>query len=249
MRGTGVFSGSMDVDEFMAFLETRPDEERWHLIEGVAVMMPPPSVADQRIVSNLCHLLNTAFDASPLDLFAYPGLGVRTPSAKNFQPEPDVVVLPGVAGYNLYSENFCFVAEVLSPSNSRTEIDLKLRRYREAPENLYAVVIEPREFMVEIHARRRVAARRAERPLRYHRDAGVRLALYGRRTRSRHAARSATRLQKNCDVILAAARSSSSSPLPLRERARSQPPPNRRQCISPGGASSEASSCSALRAT
>jgi len=148
------FSGSMDVDEFMAFLETRPDEERWDLIEGVAVMMAPPSVAHQRIVSNLCHLLNTAFDASHLDLFAYPGLGVRTPSAKNFQPEPVVVVLPGVAGYNLYSENFCFVAEVLSPSNTPTEIDLNLRRYREAPENLYAVVIEPREFMVEIHARR-----------------------------------------------------------------------------------------------
>ena len=49
------FSGSMDVDEFMAFLETRPDEERWDLIEGVAVMMAPPSVAHQRIVYNLCQ--------------------------------------------------------------------------------------------------------------------------------------------------------------------------------------------------
>jgi Uma2 family endonuclease len=46
------------------------------------------------------------------------------------------------------------VAEVLSPSNTRTEIGLKLRRYREAPDNLYAVVIEPREFLVEIHAKR-----------------------------------------------------------------------------------------------
>jgi len=45
------------------------------------------------------------------------------------------------------------VAEVLSPSNTRQEIDLKLRRYREAPDNLYAVVIEPREFLVEIHAK------------------------------------------------------------------------------------------------
>ena len=58
------------------------------------------------------------------------------------------------AGYNLYSESFQLVAEVLSPSNTRTEIDLKLRRYREAPDNLDAVVIEPREFLVEIHARR-----------------------------------------------------------------------------------------------
>jgi Uma2 family endonuclease len=125
------------------------------LIEGVAVMMAPPSVAHQRIVQNLCTILNAAFATGRLDLFAYPGLGVRTRSARNFQPEPDVVVLPGVAGYNLYSENFQFVAEVLSPSNARAEIDLKLRRYREAPENLYAVIIEPREFRVEIHSRAR----------------------------------------------------------------------------------------------
>ena len=46
-------------------------------------------------------------------------------------------------------------AEILSPSNRRTEIDLKLRRYREAAANLYALVIEPREFLVEIHAKNR----------------------------------------------------------------------------------------------
>jgi Uma2 family endonuclease len=146
-------SGNMDVDEFMAFLETRPDEEHWELIEGVAVMMAPASYAHQRIVSNMCTLLNSAFQAQHLDLFAYFDAGVRSPGVRNFQPEPDVVVVPGVAGYNLYSERFQLVAEVLSPTNTRREIDLKLRRYREAPENLYAVVIEPREFRVEIHAK------------------------------------------------------------------------------------------------
>jgi Uma2 family endonuclease len=62
--------------------------------------------------------------------------------------------VPGVAGYDLYSERFQLVAEVLSHTNARAEIGLKLRRYREAPRNLYAVVIEPREFLVEIYARR-----------------------------------------------------------------------------------------------
>jgi len=148
------FSGAMDVDEFMAFLETRPDEEHWDLIEGVAVMMAPPSYAHQRIAYNFCHLLNSAFAGQGLDLFAYFDAGVRNPGVKNFQPQPDVVVAPGVAGYDLYSERFRLVAEVLSPTNTRTEIDLKLRRYREAPDNLYAVVIEPREVRVEIYAKR-----------------------------------------------------------------------------------------------
>ncbi len=148
-------SGTMDVDEFMAFLETRPKGERWDLIEGVAVMMAPASYADQRIAYNLCNLLNSAFAAQRLDLFAYFDAGVRSPGVRNFQPQPDVVVVPGVAGYDLYSERFQLVGEVLSPSNTRTEIDLKLRRYREAPDNLYAVVIEPREFLVEIYAKNR----------------------------------------------------------------------------------------------
>jgi Uma2 family endonuclease len=147
-------SGTMDVDEFMAFLETRPDNERWDLIEGVAVMMAPPTYAHQRIASNLCSILNAVFAARRLDLFAYQRAGVRNPGLRNFQPEPDVVVVPGVAGYDLYSERFQLVAEVLSPSNTRAEIDFKLRRYREAPDNLYAVVIEPREFFVEVHAKR-----------------------------------------------------------------------------------------------
>jgi Uma2 family endonuclease len=148
------FSGTMDVDEFMAFLETRPDNERWDLIEGVAVMMAPPSYAHQRITRNLCELLNGAFATQGLDLFAYFESGIRNPGVRNFQPQPDVVVVPGVASYDCYSERFQLVAETLSPSNTRTEIDLKLRRYSEAPDNLYAVVIELREFLVEIHAKR-----------------------------------------------------------------------------------------------
>jgi Uma2 family endonuclease len=148
-------SGSMDVDEFMAFLETRPKGEHWDLIEGSAVMMAPPSYAHRRIAFNLCNLLNSAFTARRLDLFAYFDVGVRTPGVRNFQPQPDVAVVPGVSGYDLYSERFQLVAEVLSPSNTRQEIDLKLRRYREAPDNLYAMVIEPREFLVEIHAKNR----------------------------------------------------------------------------------------------
>lgn len=32
---------------------------------------------------------------------------------------------------------------------------MKLRRYREAPENLYVAVIEPRRFLAEVHAKSR----------------------------------------------------------------------------------------------
>jgi len=78
-------SGTMDVDEFMAFLETRPDNERWDLIEGVAVMMAPPSYAHQRITRNFCELLNSAFSSrasicSPIFLQASAILGFEISS-------------------------------------------------------------------------------------------------------------------------------------------------------------------------
>ena len=147
------YAGTMDVDEFMAFLEIRPKEERWHLIEGTAVMMAPPSLAHQRIALNLCELLNRAFAAQGHALYAYHEIAIRVPGVLNFQPEPDVVVAQGTAGYELYAEDFRLVAEILSPSNTRTEIELKLRRYREARGNLYAVVIDPRKLLVEVYAK------------------------------------------------------------------------------------------------
>jgi Uma2 family endonuclease len=147
-------SGTMDVNEFMVFLETRSHKERWDLIDGTAVMMAPPTYAHRRIVSNLCELLNRAFAARKFDLFAYMGAAIRSPGVRNFQPQPDAAVVPGIAGHNLYSERFQLVAEVLSLTNTRREIGLKLRRYREAPDNLYAVVIGAREFLAEIYSKR-----------------------------------------------------------------------------------------------
>jgi Uma2 family endonuclease len=148
-------TGVMDVDEFMAFLEMRPKEERWHLIEGNAVMMAPPSLAHQRIAQNFCELLNRAFAAQRSDLYAYHEIAIRLPGVINFQPEPDVVVASAAAGYELYAEDFRLVAEILSPSSTRREIELKLRRYREAPDNLYVVVIEPRRLLAEVYAKSR----------------------------------------------------------------------------------------------
>src|SRR5262245_26526805 len=118
-------------------------------------MMAPPSLADQRIALSFCELLNQNFVIQQRDLCAYHEMATRLPGLMNFQPEPDAVVVPGVSGYELYAERFLLVAEVLSPTNSRTEIGVKLLRYRESADNLYAIVIELRSFLVEVHARRR----------------------------------------------------------------------------------------------
>jgi Uma2 family endonuclease len=147
-------SRTMNVDEFMAFLETRPEGEHWDLIEGVAVMMAPAGTVHQRVACNFRDLLNAAFAAKDLDLYAYGEIGLRIPGVLDFQPEPDVTVVPGMPDV-YYVEHFQLAAEVLSPSNVRKLIDIKLRLYCQAPDNLYVAVIEPRKFWAEIYAKSR----------------------------------------------------------------------------------------------
>jgi Uma2 family endonuclease len=137
------------------FLEPRPNSERWDLIDGIAVLMDPVTIVHRCIACNLAFLLDDAFRARRLDLLACVNDCVRNPGVKDFQPRPDVAVAPGPAGLELYSERYRLVAEVLSPTNMGLEIDLKLRRYCEAPDNLYALVIDPYEFRVEMYAKHR----------------------------------------------------------------------------------------------
>jgi Uma2 family endonuclease len=114
--------------------------------------MAPAGTVHQQVASNFRDLLNTTFVAKNLDLYAFGEIGVRIPGVPDFQPEPDVTVVPGMRDER-YVEHFQLAAEVLSPSNTRKLIDMKLRLYCGAPDNLYAVVIEPRKFWVEIYAR------------------------------------------------------------------------------------------------
>jgi Uma2 family endonuclease len=146
-------SGNMQAGEFLKFLKTRPKEERWQLIEGIAVMMNPPTLVHQVIALNLRDLLKEALARKKLDLLVVNECGVRIPSVSHFLPRPDVVVIPGIADYQVYAERFLLAAEVLSPSNTKSLIAQKVRRYKEHADNLYCLVIDSRRAWMQIHAR------------------------------------------------------------------------------------------------
>src|SRR5204862_6740557 len=119
----------------------RPNEERWELIEGVARKAPPPTYVHQVIALNLNYLLLRAFERKGLDLLAVNNAGVRMRSMPDYLPLPDVVVVPGIAEYKSYAERFLLVAEVLSPSNTKSLIARKLRFYKSHLHNLNCLVI------------------------------------------------------------------------------------------------------------
>ena len=148
------FPGDMQIGEFLAFVKHRPKEEYWQLVEGIAIMMNPPTMAHQMIALNLRDLLNEGLGAQELDVFVVNEVGVRVRGVTKFLPRPDLVIVPGIAGYQLYADRFLLVAEVLSPSNTKSLIAQKVRRYKQHPDNLYCLVIDSRRTWLQLHSRR-----------------------------------------------------------------------------------------------
>jgi Uma2 family endonuclease len=140
-------------DQFLDFLMSRPDEERWQLVDGLAIMMVPPSKVHQRIVGNFEAALNAALKVHRPDLFAYGNVGLRIPGVEDFHPQPDIVVCTAEADYVYYQERFSLVAEVISPSNTAEMIERKLELYRSHPDNLYCLTVDQDSVHVALYAR------------------------------------------------------------------------------------------------
>jgi Uma2 family endonuclease len=145
--------GKFSVEEYLALLESRPEEERWQLIDGVAMMMPPPTRVHQQIASNLAFELNAHFRARRPEFSALQEVGLIVPEAELFRPEADVAVFDGIADYESYSDKFYLVAEILSDSNTDKDIAVKRHRYLQHPDNRYFILIEQKRIRVEVLAR------------------------------------------------------------------------------------------------
>jgi Uma2 family endonuclease len=121
----------LSIEAFRAWSETRPDEERWELIDGVPMMMTPPTKAHQRIASNLERLLNDALVRATPERAAYQRVGLNLgPVIENYDPKPDVVVIDVEEGSDQrYADRFYLIAEVVSASD-RPKIEGKREIYK-----------------------------------------------------------------------------------------------------------------------
>jgi Uma2 family endonuclease len=150
------------VDRFRSWIESRPEEERWELIDGVAILMTPPTLAHQRIASNLERLLNDALEAHDPRRLAFQRAGLELrPEVENYQPEPDVVIIDAdFAPGQRYSERFYLAAEVISATDNRKErakdtawSEKKRAVYREHPSCSCVLVIEQDRYEVRLDLR------------------------------------------------------------------------------------------------
>jgi Uma2 family endonuclease len=132
----GARAGRMSGAEFRLFQDRRPDHERWELLDGVPIMMTPPTIAHNRIAGNLERLLNEALDRFNPSRLATQRPGIELGSLA-YRPEPDVGVIDADydAGQRFVNRAY-LLAEIVSatddlpvPGTGRRWIDVKREIY------------------------------------------------------------------------------------------------------------------------
>jgi Uma2 family endonuclease len=125
----------LTMEQFHAFRDERPKEEKWELIDGVPMMMPPPTLVHQRIAANLDRLLNARFGEVKPEWRSDREVGVWLKGDEKYNPEPDVTVIDSaIALGQIYVQRFYFVAEILSDSDKKSVL-AKLRYYQDHEHN------------------------------------------------------------------------------------------------------------------
>jgi Uma2 family endonuclease len=151
------------VEEFLAFTETRPDGERWELIEGVPVLSPSPVDFYQIVVVNIStflmnHKRNTGAAWMPLL-----GIGTRVPASANSLPQPDVFVMAGEPIGSPVTDDALVIFEVLSKSNTKAYQLWRRRVYASVPNCQHYVTVSLKSLDVVAYDRSTNWAARALR--------------------------------------------------------------------------------------
>lgn len=151
---SGYGPGPFTVESFRPWLDSRSPEERWELIDGVAVMNLAPRVGHQRIASNLERALNDALARSRPTWRADREIGIEVADDSPYRPEPELTVVDtGIDPERNYLDRFYMVVEVVSESDKGRPIEAKVAFYKGHPHALWIVVVQQTEVAVEIHAR------------------------------------------------------------------------------------------------
>jgi Uma2 family endonuclease len=117
----------LTVEQFLAFYNTRPDEEQWQLIDGAAILTPPPLIMHQHIAGNLQELLHDPLEMNAPHLWAGQRIGIELlPEFPHYRPEPDIAVIEvDFPQDRRHVDRFYLAAEILSQGYDE-RIELKL---------------------------------------------------------------------------------------------------------------------------
>ena len=141
----------MTFDEFVAFLETRPDDEKWELVEGRPVLSPSPVYAHQLLVGNLIEDLRASVRTLIPRLAVIPGIGVKV-NERN-APVPDVMIRPLDSLDGSFCDDIVMACEVLSPGTAHRDRKWKVEVYTAMPSLQGYLILSPGKVQATLYAR------------------------------------------------------------------------------------------------
>jgi Uma2 family endonuclease len=156
----------MTVDEFYAFTDTRPDGEKWELIEGEPVLNASPSPIHQMIAMNVAVALKIREREIKAPWTAMLPLGVRV--SEKDRPEPDVLVFPSDhrrPDTRRDRDDVIVVFEVLSPSTEKRDLGWKRKAYASLASLTHYIAISQDAVDVVVFARDDAFERRRHQSL------------------------------------------------------------------------------------
>jgi Uma2 family endonuclease len=160
-------TGPMTVEEFYAFTDTRPDDEKWELIDGEPILNASSSPVHQWIVKNLLIALGNRERELKAPWAVLPGLGVRV--SRTNRPEPDLLIMPRAAfsaDPSLRDTGEMIAAiEILWPSTADRDLRWKRTAYTSLPSLTHYIVVAQDAVDVVVFARDTGFAERRYRSL------------------------------------------------------------------------------------
>ena len=122
--------------QFHAFRDSRPEEEKWELIDGAPFLPDRPTILHQRLASRLEELLNRRLETAKPAWRAIFRANVWIKGDKKYNPWPDVTVTDtAIRLGQIYARRFYLVAEILSESDKKEVLEAKLRYYQDHEHN------------------------------------------------------------------------------------------------------------------
>lgn len=143
----------LTIEEFLAFTDTRPDGERWELIEGVAVMNPSPVEHHQLVVLNIGSFLMAHKQQTGASWMPLLGVGTRVPVSPHSLPQPDIYVKEGAATGSPVTDDALVLFEVLSRSNTKADQAWRRKVYASVPNCRHYVTVSLKAVEVDAYDR------------------------------------------------------------------------------------------------
>jgi Uma2 family endonuclease len=143
----------MTIEEFLAYTDTRPDGERWELIEGVAIMNPSPVDDHQTVVANVITALMLHRRQTGASWLPMPGIGTRVPLSPRSLPQPDILVKETPNAGLPTTDDALVLLEVLSRTNTKADQAWRRKVYASVPNCQHYATVSLKAVEVVVYDR------------------------------------------------------------------------------------------------